>query len=220
MSGDMVKYYRDRAKEYEEIYEWRDPHRQKEQDLMGEELKKAFSGKEVLDIGCGTGYWTKIFSETAKSIVGIDINESVLEIARSKEYGCPTEFKIMDAYNIDFPENTFSATIASFWLSHVKREDVEAWITQMHRVMKPGTQIFITDNTFIQGIGGKQVTVENDPNTYKLRTLNDESQHMIVKNYYSTDELVEMFSEHSSNVTEKNVFHGKCFWWINYTLEK
>ena len=40
MSDDMVKYYRDRAKEYEEIYEWRDPQRQEEQDRMGEELTR------------------------------------------------------------------------------------------------------------------------------------------------------------------------------------
>ena len=36
---------------------------------MGGELKKAFNGKRVLDIGCGTGYWTQIFSETADSIL-------------------------------------------------------------------------------------------------------------------------------------------------------
>ena len=87
MSDDMVKYYGDRAKEYEEIYAWRDPDRQKEQDLMGEELKKAFNGKRVLDIGCGTGYWTQMISETVESVLGIDINEAVLDIARSKEYG-------------------------------------------------------------------------------------------------------------------------------------
>ena len=62
MSDDMVKYYSDRAKEYEEIYAWRDPDRQAEQDLMGMELKKAFKGKRVLDIGCGTGYWTQMIS--------------------------------------------------------------------------------------------------------------------------------------------------------------
>ena len=215
MSDDMVKYYSDRAKEYEEIYAWRDPGRQEEQDLMGEELKKAFNGKRVLDIGCGTGYWSKIYSETAESVLGIDINETVLDIARSKEYGCPAEFKVMDAYNMDL-DAKYTGTIASFMLSHVLVKDMAGWIDHVHDQIEPGASVFIADNTFVEGIGGKLHTEEGDPNTYKLRTLNDGSQHMIVKNYFTVDGLVELFGVHTDGFTEKNVFMGTRFWWVNY----
>jgi len=218
MSDDMVKYYRDRAKEYEEIYEWRDPNRQEEQDLMEKTLKEIFTGRKVLDIGCGTGYWTQRISETAESILGIDINEAVLEIARSKEYGCPTEYRLMDAYNMEF-EGRFTGTLATFMLSHVLKEDIPAWLEYLHTVLEPGARVFIGDNTFIEGVGGKLQTKSNDPNTYKLRTLNDGSQHLIVKNYFTEKELVELFSEHSKGIEEKNVFMGKCFWWISYIYE-
>jgi ubiquinone/menaquinone biosynthesis C-methylase UbiE len=215
MSDDMVKYYRDRAKEYEEVYEWRDPQRQEEQEFMESELKQAFKRRRLLDIGCGTGYWTQHISETADSIVGIDINEAVLEIARSKEYGCPTEYRIMDAYNMEFDER-FTGVLASFVLSHILREDIPGWLEHVHSVLEPGARVFIADNTYIEGIGGKLQTKPNDPNTYKLRTLNDRTQHLIVKNYFTTDELVQLFGAHSKGVGEKNVFMGKCFWWINY----
>ena len=79
--------------------------------------------------------------------------------------------------------------------------------------------MFIGDNTFIEGIGGKLQTKPNDPNTYKLRTLNDGSQHLIVKNYFTTEELVELFSAYNKGVNEKNVFIGKCFWWISYIYQ-
>ena len=216
MSADMVKYYKDRAKEYEQIYEWRDPHRQEEQDRMGEEIKKDLQGCRVLDIGCGTGYWTQRVSQVAESITGIDINDTVLEIARAKSYGCPTLFRQMDAYSLDF-QKPFTGVLASFWLSHVPREKIGPWIGQMHGVLRPGARVFIADNTYIEGVGGKLVTKPGDPNTYKLRTLNDGSQHLIVKNYFTVDELVETFGTHSKGVTEKNVFYGKCFWWISYT---
>jgi len=218
MSDDMVKYYRDRAKEYEEIYEWRDPNRQEEQELMEKTLKEIFTGRRVLDIGCGTGYWTQRISETAESIVGIDINEAVLEIARSKDYGCPTEYRVMDAYNMTL-DTKFTGTLATFMLSHVLKEDIPGWLEHLHSVLKPGARVFIGDNTFIEGVGGKLQTKPNDPNTYKLRTLNDGSQHLIVKNYFTTQELVELFSEHSKGIEEKNVFMGKCFWWISYIYE-
>ncbi len=218
MSDDMVKYYKDRAKEYEEIYEWRDPKRQEEQDLMQSELKKAFKGRRMLDIGCGTGYWTQRLSSTAERIVGIDINEAVLEIARSKEYGCPTEFMVMDAYNMEFDER-FTGVLASFMLSHVLKEDIPSWLDHVHEFLEPGARVFFADNTYIEGVGGVLQTKPDDPNTYKLRTLNDGSQHLIVKNYFTTEELVKLFSKHSKGVNEKNVFIGKCFWWITYIYE-
>lgn len=84
MSENIIKYYRERAKEYEQIYEWRDPNRKKEQDNLVEEVKESLRGKRVLDIGCGSGYWTKIYSEVAEHIVSIDINQSVLETLRVK----------------------------------------------------------------------------------------------------------------------------------------
>jgi len=215
MSEDMVKYYKDRAREYEEIYDWRDPKRQEEQDYMEAELKNVFRNRIVLDIGCGTGYWTQRISRTAESIVGIDINETVLEIARSKDYGCPVEYQIMDAYNMKF-EKRFTGVLASFMLSHVLKEDIHGWLAHVHSFLEPGARVFFADNTYIEGVGGKLQRKTGDPNTYKLRTLNDGSQHLIVKNYFSVDELVKLFGEHSSGLEEKNVFMGNCFWWINY----
>ena len=218
MSDEMIKYYRDRAKEYEQVYEWRDPERQREQDYLDEELKDAFKNLDLLDIGCGTGYWTQRISMTAKSITGVDINSSVLEIAEAKKYSCPTEFILMDAYCLDFRNRKFNGALASFWLSHVRREAVDSWIEDLHKVLNPGATVFIVDNTYIEGVGGRLVEKTGDPNTYKLRTLNDGSQHMIVKNYYGKAELVEIFSRHTKGVSEKNVFYGNCFWWIKYKL--
>jgi hypothetical protein len=63
------------------------------------------------------------------------------------------------------------------------------------------------------------LTKPDDPNTYKLRTLNDGTQHLIIKNYFTTEELVEYFSACSKGIDEKNVYMGKCFWWINYQYE-
>ena len=54
--SDLVNYYRQRAKEYEDVYEWRDPQRQEEQDLMAETIKEYLRGRDVLDLACGTGY--------------------------------------------------------------------------------------------------------------------------------------------------------------------
>jgi ubiquinone/menaquinone biosynthesis C-methylase UbiE len=213
---DMVRYYRDRAKEYEEVYEWRDAYRQEEQTKMGLELSEALKNKRILDIGCGTGYWTQKLSTVAKNITGIDVNEAVLEIARSKQFSCPVEFLRMDAYDMRFPDDHFTGVLASFWLSHIPRQKINDWIRHMHSQLEPGAQVFIVDNTYISGLGGELVRKPNDMNTYKLRTLNDGSQHLIIKNYFETQEITEIFGRHSRDVSEENIFMGNCFWWINY----
>jgi ubiquinone/menaquinone biosynthesis C-methylase UbiE len=217
MSEDLVKYYKDRAKEYEQVYEWHDPYRQEEQDLMGVEMKTFLSGTDVIDVGCGTGYWTQRISETARSILGIDINKAVLDIAATKTYHCPTEFKLMDAYKLEFPDKTFTGAVASFWLSHIRKEDINGWLQQLHMILKQGAHVFIADNSLIEGIGGDLVRKTGDPNTYKLRTLNDGSKHLIVKNYFTKEELVELFGPYARHIAGEDVFLGKCFWWVRYS---
>jgi ubiquinone/menaquinone biosynthesis C-methylase UbiE len=53
----------------------------------------------------------------------------------------------MDAYKIEYPEKTFTGAIASFWLSHIRKEKINEWVEQLQRTLKPGAHVFIADNT-------------------------------------------------------------------------
>jgi ubiquinone/menaquinone biosynthesis C-methylase UbiE len=216
--SELVEYYRQRAKEYEDVYYWKDPHRQDEQTIMANTIKASLAGRGVLDVACGTGWWDRILSETARSITGLDINGEVLEIARTKEYRCPTRFEVGDAYEPPYPPASFDGALSTFWLSHIPKAKLHEWIDTLHRVLKPGSRVFLADNTNVPGIGGPVVTKEGDENTYKLRTLKDGSQHMVLKNYYSKSELIEIFREHTEGFSEENVFHGYCFYWVDYRV--
>ncbi|MGD0802570.1 MAG: class I SAM-dependent methyltransferase [Candidatus Bathyarchaeia archaeon] len=216
--SELVDYYRQRAKEYEDVYYGTDPHRQEEQALMANTMKTSLAKRDVLDIACGTGWWDRILSETAKSITGLDINRDVLKIAKTKEYMCTTRFQVGDAYEPPYQSASFDGALATFWLSHIPKAKLHGWIDTLHKVLKPGSKIFIADNTNIPGIGGPLVTKEGDENTYKLRTLKDGSQHMVLKNYYSTSELIDIFGRHVEGFSEGNTFHGHCFYWVDYEI--
>ena len=84
MNNDLVKYYKDRAKEYEEIYF--KPERLEELKKTEDILKNIFKGKNLIEIACGTGYWTERISLSAKSILATDINNSVLDVTPNKSY--------------------------------------------------------------------------------------------------------------------------------------
>ena len=84
--ASLIDYYAKRANEYERIYQ--KPERQNDLEILRNLFRKILAGKNVLEIACGTGYWTQVISQTANSITATDINEEVLQIARTKIYGC------------------------------------------------------------------------------------------------------------------------------------
>jgi ubiquinone/menaquinone biosynthesis C-methylase UbiE len=216
--SDLVEYYRERAEEYDEIYEWRDPHRQEEQLLLREAIKESLEGRRVLEVACGTGYWTRILSQTAESIMATDLGQEVMELAKEKKYACPVMFRKEDAYNLSFSNGSYDGGFSFSWFSHIPRKRVDSFLTGFHRVLKAGSRVFMADNAYIPGVGGKLIKLASSEDTYKKRTLKDGREFTIIKNYYSTDELKTIFNRHVNGFDLDNIFHGNCFWYVSYEI--
>jgi SAM-dependent methyltransferase len=216
--SDLVEYYRRRAGEYEEIYAWRDPHRQEEQEVLAEAIRESLRGKDVLEVACGTGYWTRILSSSARTIMATDLGEEVMELAKKKDYGCPVTFRKEDAYDLSFEDSSFDGGLAFTWFSHIPRHRIDSFLRGFHRVLKQGSRVIVADNVYIPGLGGELISKDDDENTYKLRTLKDGSRFVIVKNYFTLEELVDIFSLHAPGFSEDNVYYGTCFWYVDYEL--
>ena len=56
---NLKEYYSKRAKEYDAVYRRNIPVRIKEQEYIRKEIARLFKDKYVLELACGTGYWTK-----------------------------------------------------------------------------------------------------------------------------------------------------------------
>jgi len=93
------------------------------------------SEMKVLEIGCGTGFFTEMFAKTKARIVAVDISADLLEIARQR--GLPTDQvqfleKRFEDCDIDGP---FDAIIGSSILHHL---DIEAALIKIYNLLKPG----------------------------------------------------------------------------------
>lgn len=214
----MEVYYAKRAEEYEEVYRRDDLVRREEQRKLADTLRNTLRGRRVLEVACGTGYWTQFLSETAQSIVATDILHKVLEIAKSKQYECPVSFRLEDAYKLSFEDDAFDGGLANFWFSHVPRKRIDLFLKGFHRVLRNGSAIFMADNVYVPGVGGELVAKEGEEDTYKLRRLKDGSEIVVLKNYFSVGELIEIFSRHAEGFSKENVFYGSCFWYVTYEL--
>lgn len=93
-------------------------------------------GEVVLDVGCGDGWWSRRITENGARVVGVDINERRLAIARKRNADTGNEYHAMDAENLAFPDRTFDKAISMCVIEHFHNED--AVLRSMARVTKPG----------------------------------------------------------------------------------
>jgi SAM-dependent methyltransferase len=213
----MKLYYSERAKEYEKVYFRDDPIRQQEQLMIRYKLESIFRGKNVLEVACGTGFWTQFGAEVAKHITAIDFSNEVLNIAREKNYSKNNvQFTQGDAYQLSDIAGNFEGGYANFWFSHIPKNKITDFLMQLHERLGKDSAVFITDNIYMNSIGGTLVKKDSDENTYKIRTLENGMQHEILKNYYDKKELDEIFSPYSNNL---EIHIGQCFWWLSYTIK-
>ena len=97
---------------------------------------------KILELGCGTGYFTKEIVSSGAFVTAIDISPELLTIAKKEITASNVSFEIENAYELSFKDNTFDLIIGSSVLHHL---EIKKAICEMHRVLKPGGRIFFTE---------------------------------------------------------------------------
>jgi len=188
MSSNSLKdYYARRASEYERIYA--KPERQRDLRTLEAKVIELLADRNVLEIACGTGYWTQFAAQSARSITATDINPEVIAIARAKSYRISPRFLIADAWEMDKIEGEFDALLAAFWWSHVPRERMSEFLTCACKTLPTNALIVMLDNRFVAGSSTPIVYTDDGGNTYQDRILTDGSRHRVLKNFPTSAEL-------------------------------
>lgn len=93
------------------------------------------TGMRVLEIGCGTGFFTEMFVKTGAQIIGVDISKELLEKARGRNLP-EDRAKFLQARFEDFSfEEPFDAIIGSSVLHHL---NIEVALARIYGLLKPG----------------------------------------------------------------------------------
>src|SRR5688572_16017448 len=114
--ADLAEYYAARASEYEAVYT--KPERQGDLSQLRGVVGSYARGRTLLEVACGTGYWTAILAAHATSVIATDVGPEVLNIARAKRLPRVT-FVIADARALSEVPGNFDAAFAGFWWSHL-----------------------------------------------------------------------------------------------------
>jgi ubiquinone/menaquinone biosynthesis C-methylase UbiE len=146
----------------------------------------------VLEIGCGNGNGTKLIKKyfMPNTISAIDLDEKMIKIAQKRNKDSNVTFKVMDASNLDFPDNQFDA-IFDFGIIH----HIPNWrecLNELKRVLKPNGELLIEDlslDSFTADIGRLWKILSDHP--YELM--------------YTTKEFKEYLNEIGFNIINYKV---------------
>jgi SAM-dependent methyltransferase len=104
-------------------------------------------GHDVLDLGCGTGYWCAWFARLGASPTGLDVSEAQLDTAREMQREFGIDFPIVHASAEDPPfadgsfDLVFSEYGAAIWC------DPYVWIPHARRLLRPGGRLIFLGNS-------------------------------------------------------------------------
>jgi SAM-dependent methyltransferase len=209
----MIDYYQARAREYEAVYD--KPERQSDLAELRSWLAEQTRERRILEVACGTGYWTAVAAATAQSIHATDFNPGPLEIARSKGLGPNVGFAQADAYALPDMGVEFDCGMAHFWWSHVPKAEQQKFLSHFASRLCKGADLLMIDNNFVAGSSTPISRTDAAGDTYQLRALGGAEQHEVLKNFPSTSDIEAALGPFCSKV---HVLQLKHYWAVSGVL--
>ena len=114
--------------------------------LEGPHVREALGdlrGRDVLDLGCGTGRHTAWLAETGARVTAVDFSERMLERARAKVSAADVRFIVHDLHEpLPLDDASFDALVSGLVLEHLR--DLERFFGEAHRVLRPGGRAVVS----------------------------------------------------------------------------
>jgi SAM-dependent methyltransferase len=91
------------------------------------------------DIGCGPGHIARFLSDLGLDVLGVDISQAMVEVARRLNPGLV--FERGDMLCLQFPDNTFAGIAAFYSVIHIERSRLPQALEELFRVLAPGGRL-------------------------------------------------------------------------------
>ena len=220
IEDSMADYYVKRASYYERVYH--KPERQDDLRAMEAWLGPRFAGRSVLEVACGTGWWTPHGAAQASRWLATDLNPETMAVARSKalprraDGSEIVEFRAVDAYTLaEVGDERFDGAFAGCWWSHVALQRLPEWLSTLHARLVPGARVVMLDNSFVQTSSTPITRSDAQGNTYQTRPLDDGSTHEVLKNFPTPAQAIAALGPRARDARWIAWEH---YWALAYTL--
>jgi SAM-dependent methyltransferase len=214
ITEQSAQFYAKSASNHDRVYD--KPERQHDLAEMRAHVAEALRGHVVLELACGTGYWTDIIAASADSVVATDINPEMIALAKLR--GLPAgkvQLRVADATSLPDDLGSFTAVFIGFWWSHVKREQQEKFLA--HLRSKVGDIVLVLlDDAYVEGSSETVARTDLEGNTYHIRVAPDGDRYEIPKTYPSDSALRKKLA---SSVREIKIVRLEYYWMLTCRLK-
>ena len=189
---EMAAYYRARAPEYDAWFERRERRDRgpAENDRWFAEVTPVFAalddlamGGHVLELAAGSGIWTERLLRTAATVTAVDVAPEMLALNRARNGEDRVRYILADLFTWR-PDQVYDGVCLAFWLSHVPRERLDAFLDLVAAALNPGGRLFFVDSK------RQQQPVSGLASQVVERRLNHGRAFRIVKSLHEPDDLV------------------------------
>ena len=212
-SADMQAYYAARAPYYDAVY--LKPEREADIAFLRAHLPERLCGRELLEVACGTGFWTQDLAPVARRMTSTDYTAEPLAFARLRPGVEAVQFEQADAYALPPSLGQFDAAFAGLWFSHVPVEARSVFLDSLHARLRPGARVLWIDNHEQQCQDFPIAETDALGNTYQHRPLRDGSVHRVLKNFPGQAELQALVAGQARHTRYQRLDN---FWLFEYEL--
>lgn len=171
----------------------------KTRDLEARALRESITGEnlDVLEIGCGTGKNTEFLQTIARSLIGADFSEEMLEKAEEKITAENVEFRRMDLRKKwNFKSDSFDLITCSLALEHI--ENLDFVFAEAARVLHSGGSFYFGELHPFKQYAGSKARFATDSGEFKLECFTHHVSDYFAtatNNNFEVIELKEWFDE-------------------------
>lgn len=114
-------------------------------------------GTRVLELGCGTGTFTRQWAATGATLLAVDLSHELLRLATAQAPSGAAGWAVMDIEALGLREAVFDAVVGVSVLHHV---DLPRTLAEVRRVLRPGGRIAFSEPN---GLNPQVALQENIP---------------------------------------------------------
>jgi len=141
-------------------------------------------GHVILELACGTGYWTEVMAATAERIVATDTSAEMLDLAARRRL--PEDkvgFRQADGLDLPADLGEFTAVFIGFWWSHLTRDEQDLFLKQLRARVGKDVLLIVLDDAYVEGSSTTIARTDAQGNTYQLVTMPDGERVELPKSY-------------------------------------
>lgn len=183
---EQVRYYRARAPEYDATSRPPgDPFASIANGAM-RDLARLGPVRRAIELGAGTGEYTRRLAEMAEDVVAVDTSPEMLDLNAAKVHRSNVRRVVADAFQWQ-PDHRADLVMFGALLSHIPRSRFDAFWDAVDRMLAPGGRVFVFDESQ-RGLSPEERVGGGDPDV-AVRTLEDGRRFRIVKILWDVGEL-------------------------------